>query len=192
MKVFQIGFNKCGTTSLYDFFNRNGHTSVHFDNGKWQSIVESNLAEGKLLLDGLDFITFFSDITSIQYNYKTLAVQYPESKFIYNIRNLDNWLASKSLHRSRRVNPKKKGSKKYFYLYGSEIPIEQYWKIHWLIHRQAIEDYFIGVQSKRLLIFDIEKDTGEKIANFLPELKFDDLNFLHLNKTADKYNKELI
>ena len=191
MKVFQIGFNKCGTTSLCSFFNRNGHKAVHWDKGKWQNIVKTNLAEGKLLLEGLEFIKFFSDMTSIQYNYKTLAVQYPESKFIYNVRNLDNWLVSKSTHTPNWLNPYVRGDKEYFNLYGYEIPRREYWRTHWLIHRQAIEDYFVGVLSKRLLIFDIEKDTGDKIANFLPELKFHDLNFPHLKKTQDPNNKEL-
>ena len=35
MKVFQIGFNKCGTKSLMDFFVQNGYPSVHWDNYKW-------------------------------------------------------------------------------------------------------------------------------------------------------------
>lgn len=33
MKIFQIGFNKCGAVSLHKFFLDNGLKSIHWDNG---------------------------------------------------------------------------------------------------------------------------------------------------------------
>jgi len=33
-KIFQIGFNKCGTTSIHQFLLNNGIRSVHWEGGK--------------------------------------------------------------------------------------------------------------------------------------------------------------
>ena len=33
-KIFQIGFNRCGTGSLYNFFKENGFISIHWDSGE--------------------------------------------------------------------------------------------------------------------------------------------------------------
>ena len=63
MKIFQIGFNKCGTKSLSDFFSNNGYLSVHWDNYKWDNHFSKNQKENKPLLDGTNpHVVFFSDI----------------------------------------------------------------------------------------------------------------------------------
>ena len=45
IKVFQIGFNKCGTMSLCDFFIKNGHKSVHWGDGIWDNHFKKNISE---------------------------------------------------------------------------------------------------------------------------------------------------
>ena len=34
VRVFQIGFNKCGTRTLFKFFQKNNVPSVHYDGGQ--------------------------------------------------------------------------------------------------------------------------------------------------------------
>ena len=46
-KIFQIGFNKCGTKTLHHYFSRNGIRSVHWDEGRLAQRMFANLASGK-------------------------------------------------------------------------------------------------------------------------------------------------
>ena len=47
-KIFQIGFNKCGTTSIHRMLVANGINSVHWDKGRLsKSIKLSNILEKK-------------------------------------------------------------------------------------------------------------------------------------------------
>ena len=51
-----------------------------------------------------------------------------------------------------------------------------------MIHEQNVFEFFRGVHSKRLLVYDITKHSGKDIAKFLPELKFSDLSMPHAHK----------
>jgi len=189
MKVFQIGFGRCGTNSLCAFFSQNGYKSVHWGGAEHPKakILAKNHKEGKLYCHGHDDIVFWSDIGYLQRNFQAFAEQYPEAKFIYNIRNLDNWIKSKEIHRRRQPNSHDIRQKKFFNLEPNEIPSKLFWKAHWVLHRNSINEYFDGKRACRLLVFDIEKDGGQKIADFLPELEFKNLSFPHKNATKDKF-----
>ena len=121
-KIFQIGFNKCGTVSLWVLFKYYCKPSIpciHWDDGKLALKIENNLHQDKPLLSGYDYYTFYSDMESVFYEnsyptiieaykyYQILDKQYPHSKFILNTRNVDNWILS-------RIN-----FKSYFSTYGS-------------------------------------------------------------------------
>lgn len=166
MKIFQIGFNRCGTLSLCDFFNDNGHKAVHYDHetlGIWEEVLVENHRQGLNICDGYDDIVLWTDIDFIQRQFQALACQYPESKFIYNVRPIENWIDSRLK----------------FYGGGD---VNQ-WKAEWYYREKTIKEFFQGRNYRRLLKFDIENDTGEDIANFLPELEWKDTNFPHSHKT---------
>jgi len=184
MKVFQIGFNKCATLSLHEFFKKNGHKSVHWDDGKWNSIFHSNHIKLKPLCDGHDDVIFWSDLTYLQRHFETFAIQYPDAKFIYNTRPLDDWIKSRHSHYSKL--DKQKIWIDQFKLDQRKINLEQYWRSEVAIYEHRLFEYFSGIHSNRLLIFDIMKDKGSKISNFLPELKFNDLDFPYIHKTNHK------
>ena len=42
-RIFQIGFNKCGTRSLANFLNGNGIPTAHFRRGNLARALNSNL-----------------------------------------------------------------------------------------------------------------------------------------------------
>ena len=110
-KIFQIGFNKCATRSLAYFFHMNEVPSVHWDRGMLSKRMEENHSHGNNLLSGYEDFTFYSDMMhSIEYKsegriarfdvesnryFKTLDLQYPNSKFILNIRPIEDWLRSR-------------------------------------------------------------------------------------------------
>lgn len=182
MKVFQIGFNKCATLSLHTFFKNNGHSSVHWDGGKWNKIFHKNHIKGNLLCNGHDDIIFWSDLTYIQRHFETFAVQYPSAKFIYNTRNIDDWIES----RKRHYSPK--GIERIWMKENKlrENKIKhppQHWRSEWVIYERRLLEYFSGIHRNRLLIFDIDSNTSQDIVNFLPELNFNNLKFPHKHKS---------
>lgn len=180
MKIFQIGFNKCGTKSLSDFFSNNGYLSVHWDNYKWDEHFKKNQSEGNLLCDGINpHIVFFSDIGFVQRQFQIFAEQYPTSKFIYNVRDIDKWLDSRERHYKKHPLA---FSDNFGFTITSGLDRRDYWKAEWLYHQKVVEEYFVGEKKERLLTFDIEKDGVDKLVEFLPNMEFTDLEFPHKNK----------
>ena len=182
MKIFQIGFNKCGTQSLADFFSQNGYKSVHWGEGKWNEFFMENQRNGKLLCEGADNIVFWSDIGFLQRQFQIFAEQYPQSKFIYNIRSIDKWLDSRDRQYTKHSDAYHKAFNKTVGLDSSGLSRRDYWKAEWMYHKKVIEEYFVGKKASRLLVFDIEKDTTQKIVDFLPRMEFKNLNLPHSNK----------
>lgn len=180
MKIFQIGFNKCGTKSLSDFFSNNGYLSVHWDNYKWDNHFSKNQKENKPLLDGTNpHVVFFSDIGFVQRQFQIFAEQYPTSKFIYNVRNIDSWLDSRERHYKKHPLA---FSDNFGFTQQAGLDRREYWKSEWLYHKQVIEEYFVGKKEERLLTFDIQKDGVKELVEFLPNMEFTDLKFPHKNK----------
>ncbi len=179
MKVFQIGFNKCGTKSLMDFFVQNGYPSVHWDNYKWDIHFKEKQSNNQPLCDGADNIVFWSDIGFVQRQFQIFAEQYPNSKFIYNIRDVEKWIDSRD--RQYKKHPKA-FSDNFGFTTDNGLDSKDYWKSEWLYHKKVIEEYFVGEKSNRLLTFDIEKDNVNKIVEFLPELDFGNMKLPHSNK----------
>ena len=154
MVVFSIGFNRCGTQSLHKMFMDNGYESIHWDWGKAEDTMKENHKAGNPLLTGYETATLFSDIDFLTRHFVLFAEQYPESKFIYNYRDIEGWIKSrKNLYQT------------------NGWPIDEgYWRSEWKYHYTMLKEYFVGDKTKRLLEFNIEKDQGESIAKFLPEL----------------------
>lgn len=50
-RIFQIGFNKCGTVSLSRFFAENGVPAVHYDLGRLGRTMHKRYLQGKPLID---------------------------------------------------------------------------------------------------------------------------------------------
>ena len=107
-KIFQIGFNKCGTRSIYTLFKENDIPSIRYDLGKLAIRMKKNFKYKLPLLNGYDNIILFTDMENIDHYrlpfyahvdlYKILDKQYPKSKIILNIRNKDDWIISRLNH----------------------------------------------------------------------------------------------
>ena len=92
LRIFQIGFNKCGTRSLYTLFEKNGIESVHYDKGQIAGSIYRHHNNNEPLIDiRYKDVTFFADMENIyksnkplyaQRLYKKLDRQCKNSKFI--------------------------------------------------------------------------------------------------------------
>ena len=81
MKIFVIGFNKTGTTSLHQLFKKLGVNSCH----NTRPVME--------IIDTFDAFTDGKHFTFKEYYNK-----YPDSLFILNTRPMYNWLVSRYKH----------------------------------------------------------------------------------------------
>ena len=195
MKIFQIGFNRCGTRSLYSFFDDNvegfKNKCVHWDEFRLATSMFKNFLNNKKLLSDYENCLYFGDMeTWIRVNnelywlyahkvfYKLLDEQYPGSKFILNIRDREDWIVSRTKH---TFQYSKQGSRNCYINALCEINnlIEhqqiEAWREDWQAHIEGVKDYFKN-RSNDLLIYDINKDSPVKIIDFFK----DDLKFINI------------
>jgi Sulfotransferase domain len=169
-KIFIIGFNKTGTRTLHHYFKNNNIPSIHWDQGILAIKMDQNFKSKQKLLKGYNNYIVYSDMehskkqiyAHVKY-YKQLDKQYPGSKFILNIRNVDNWINSRNNHKTYTADICK-------ILNLTKAELNQKWKQDYHDHISDVIDYFSNKQHK-LLVFDIEKDSIKQLNDFLPDLK---------------------
>jgi len=88
MKYFGIGLSKSATSSLGAAFALLGFQARHY--------LREYEYHGKMDMD------FYDDLP-IPMRYKELDKRFPDSKFIYTNRNVDDWLASCEEHWARKL-----------------------------------------------------------------------------------------
>lgn len=109
-KLFQIGFNKCGTTFIARLFDMNGIAAAHWLEGALaEDIAYAKLTGRKPLAPWADRVTAFTDMESVRFlnmpvieafkEYALLDRHYPGSVFLLNSRDRDDWIASRYRHR---------------------------------------------------------------------------------------------
>ena len=182
-KIFQIGFNKCGTTSLHKMFIDSGLKSVHWDGGNIAKKIDSNIKQNKPPLDGVDNYDCYTDIENVETNtfplinyYELLDKAYPNSLFILNTRPLDNWIQSRLNHQGGEyANAFKK-------VLGVDTNEElvKIWTEQWDGHHNKAIDYFKNRDN--FIIFDIETE-GDKLTDFLRTWSIPVTKFPHLHKS---------
>jgi hypothetical protein len=198
MKIFQIGFNRCGTVSLCKFFERNGIAGVHWDEGNLARRMYENHLRGCQLLEDYNDKIFFSDMEAeISQNgnsmwifahvdyFKVLDEQYPESKFILNTRNVDDWVRSRCKF---KMGPNSVGGE-YLEIFkrlynADEDTVKQLWIAQWDNHHASVKEHFKD-RPQDLLVYDIDKDNSQKIVDFVsPTYKLKAIPLPNLNASA--------
>lgn len=182
-KIFIIGFNKTGTRTLHNYFMKNGYPSLHWEYGRLAKKIKYNYDNNLLLLTGYDQYKIYSDMEDyINLNYahvmyfKELDKDYPNSKFILNIRNIDNWIKSRNLHMNGKYSD--------YLCYRMKISKEEInkkWKDDFYNHHKNVIKYFKN--TNKLLIFNIEEDNIEKLNIFFKELNLNKKFYIHKGKT---------
>lgn len=163
-KVFFIGFNKCATRSFHRFFHECGVNSYHAaDKSDVDEAVLRNIAEGRKALDTVDQYDVYLDTEAIRVNFQALDRDYPGSKFIFNVRDPNQWLLSRLNH----------GDGTYVqYMndyYGVDRPWHEWvaiWRQEFLEHEQAVLAYFKG-RGDQFLRFDIGTSALAGLVEFI-------------------------
>lgn len=173
--VFVIGFNKTATTAIHHLFERSGYKSVHHHYGRVTKRMVKNLLKGNPVLKGFDKrFQVFSDLqfrnerVLIEGNsfFRQLDQDYPNSLFIYNYRDLDEWVQSR-LNQQNAVSGMKPTVEFHKRLLNtqSDVKIVEHWVRGRLHYEAELRAYFEG--SDRLLEIDIASpDFVEQLRNF--------------------------
>lgn len=185
--IFQIGFNKCGTTSLHDFFVKNGYMSYHWDNGKIANTIKENLNSNNIL-KSYSKNSFFCDIECVdelifaQNYFKELSQCYPSAKFILNTRDKNKWIKSRLLHNNKTYVYKNNNIySELLNIKSDESFLADLWSRQWDFHIQKVKNFFNN--SDKLLVFDIEKDNVCKLIDFFKDLDLNKEHWTVSNKT---------
>lgn len=153
MRIFGIGLERTGTTSLAAAMRRMGFTTRHFPR----------------TTNEIDEADFSNDIT-VACRYRELDALYPGSKFILTIREEEAWLDScvrwyGHLAEQRVLDFTAMAAARL--LYGAEIFAPALWHIGRVEHEAAVAAYFAD-RSGDLLVVDICGGQGwEKLMPFL-------------------------
>ena len=209
-RIFQIGFNRCGTTTLIRFFQANNLKCLHWGRGSIAAGIEAARLEGKPLLSYVDGYFAYGDMEFVEVeseskkllkkkpfrrlyknlpkdnltpiyafeNFRELDKQYPESKFILNTRNVEDWINSRIRFLERGYFYCKHGDR----FHSSQEALNQCWREHWDEHTSNVREYFSN-RPEDLLEFDLDKDGPEKIADFFCDLNLDISKWGHHNKS---------
>lgn len=208
-KIFVIGFPKCGTTSIHESIIRKGIKSIHWaedwvyqkahpleeiKKGVVGSLIEKAKKEKKKLLSYLDK---YQAITQMEVCYTkdccywpqlldvpTLNEQYPNSRFIFNDRNIKKWIISIT---NWKINswPSLRERISNLDLPGlpagvcSDSDLEKWY--NW--HKDNMINYF--KDKDNFIIFNIENDPHQKLGEFLGIKNF---TLSHSNKSSRKHN----
>lgn len=206
-KVFSVGFNKTGTTSLGEALKELGYKVAP------QRPAE-NLIDDWAKRDFKQIIKFcktagdaFQDVPfSLPYTYVILDHFFPNSKFILTVRNSsEEWYNSFVNYHAKiwsksGKKPTKDDLVEATYIYKSRpwhtnrllfiSPESNPYKREALIgfyenHNKNVIEYFRHTQKKLLILNVAEKDSFQKLANFL-NIKTNRSEFPWLNATEDK------
>jgi hypothetical protein len=158
--------------------------SVHWQDGNLARQIYINNYYNKPLLHGMDQdINFFSDMEceidshNMFYAYtmfKELFNFYPQSKFILNIRKIDDWLLS----RKRHIHNGHSYLDVICQMYNkNEQEVEDMWRTHWHTHIMEVLSFFRD-KKEQLLVFDIDNNDHTDLFKFLKS------DFKNLNKNV--------
>lgn len=199
--VFVVGLNKSGTTSLYTALKKLGWNPVH-NPYVINPAIDRAVKNGNHLLHFLKQYNMFCDIfypfcgdkkpftdeNSIlelhnrQKFFETIDRQYPNSKYICNIRNKEDWLRSRKRHVQNNLIRDYKGK----WLTVDEPA----WSEEYDVHYELVFKYFQN--RKDFYIFNIDETPSyEKICTFL-EVPVLNENFPKSNRSINLKNRESI
>jgi hypothetical protein len=179
-KVFGVGLSRTATKGLSVALNSIGIKTIHYD----KSGTSTLLLAGIYKLPILEEYDALTDVQSVPF-FRQLDEEYPNSKFILTVRDIDEWLESTKKHfrgeeRENRHIRNIKHSEAHAMraaVFGQLAWDRDTFRRRYYEHRAAVMDYF--KDKDNLLVMNIcEGDGWEKLCPFLgidsPKHRFPD------------------
>jgi hypothetical protein len=168
--IFQIGFNKCGTTSLHRFLIRSRIRSAHWERGRLAKCIMARMEAGEDPIADFPTTIGFTDMICLEpglliepyKHFDYLHHWYPTAIFILNTRDRENWIASRSSHQFGDLGL----LSRYAECFGiPEASVPDFWRAEWETHHRRARAYFDF--SPNFLEFNIERDDPETLRSFM-------------------------
>ncbi len=167
-KVFCIGYNKTGTTSLGQALRLLGYRHSSFNKRVWRDFYDNGKTE-KIIrytakFDSLDDLPWLlEDMIPV------MDSTFPNSKFIYLERDEESWRNSFKNWREKRFDT---------------VPDLDEATAKFRRHRDFVMNYFKDRSSEHFIVLNIKDENGfKKLADFLGK-QTDQSSFPHRNKTS--------
>jgi hypothetical protein len=174
-KVLCIGLTKTGTSSLHAALGQVGLRSLHWGDVDAHPIegtagvaaassVRDALRDDQRLLAYLGEQQYdaYSDIGELSARFELADLQYPGSRFILTVRDLDDWVDSRRRHVERNQDRLARG------IYGGvNLTVDEgAWQSEYVGFVQRVMDHFVGRDD--LLVLDVCGGDGwARLAPFL-------------------------
>ncbi len=162
-RTFCIGLNKTGTSSLHLALQHLGFRSYHWGSRPaYHAVLEAQRDGERLLHHVGEEYDAYGDIGTLTVRFDLADLQYPGSRFILTMRDVDDWMNSRDRHALRNLRDRRAG------LYrGSNVQIDrELWRAQWDRHNDRVTGWFAGRDD--LLVVDLCGGEGwERLAPFL-------------------------
>jgi Sulfotransferase domain len=162
-KIFVIGLGKTGTTSVNRALRQLGVRSFHWGGrAAYHSVLQAQRDGERLLRHVGERYDAYDDIEPLSVRFDLADLQYPGSRFILTVRNVEDWIASRHRHADRNLRKQRTGS-----YAGSNVGRnEDVWRAQWDTHRDRVTRWFADRDD--LLVIDVCGGEGwERLAPFL-------------------------
>ena len=174
MKIFGIGLSRTGTTSLNNLLVGIGYNVIHYPTEKQLWSTDNQGA---------------TDIPVINC-YKQLDSKFPNSKFIYTVRDKQEWLDSivPYIERKRQWKQSSWQIDNRTSIYSTPFPNKQQAEDSWNAHDADVRKYFMTRQDDLLVINIVNGDSPKSLYKFLDIASTESLPtaFPHSNKLNRK------
>ena len=217
--IFLIGMDRCGANNILELLGTSVPVSID-PTGRLASKMAFNFFNGFDILEDIEnedvkrcwaygnmeaiFLAGDKKLggnhqreipLSIYRLFKELYYQYPNAKFIYNTRNVDQWVEARRKigdgyimdYFQRCSNPHLVGTDKWVEKTKEEV--KKYWKESFEKHRNDVLSFFEDKHDDRFIEFNISTDHPHKIIGFLPELKLNINNAWEIRKKWGPHSK---
>ncbi|SLN45307.1 hypothetical protein PSA7680_02315 [Pseudoruegeria aquimaris] len=160
-KVFQIGFNRCGTRAIARFLEHHGYRAAHWEFGQLAKDLKQDIAEGRRPLGGWADFDVFTDMELVDdetciegfREFRALHEAYPKALFVLNTRDVETWLRSRARHAEGVYL---QSYRKHHGLPHRHAVLDK-WRRDWFEHHLDVLDYFSGARRENLLLWSIER-----------------------------------
>ncbi len=207
-KVFQIGFNKTATTSLYNLFEQSGYMVIHGGGRRHRRkghpalqkinihrVVHGNIQAGRPPVQGFeDFDGFFdmerttsNEMLHNYFHFDKFAEAYPDAKFILNYRDFEPWATSRLKYKDGAY------ARAMCLFYDTdETGLREIWRKQYNDHISRVKAYFVD-QPERLFVFPLEQAPVDALSEFVaPHYRLDLAHWGHARSSADRERKQAL
>ena len=173
-RVFFIGPNKCGTTSLHRLFQAAGIPALHWRTREPRYLaltMVNNMSLGRRPFAGLDHDhVAFSDLfyagatTYLEgfRRFRAIHAAYPDAFFVLNTRPVEDWLRSRCAHVSAQKGAMLDRVTQATGL-GRDAVVAA-WRAMFETHHAEVRRHFGN--HRRFLEFDISRDDPQRLVDF--------------------------